>query len=240
MSIRNPDTFDRDSLVKLARISEHCERYEDTVEFIKALARKAGELTIEEINLLSLPYMCLINQRKTSIRIIDSVLKKSENKENLDILTSYKQNIKEEIIFWCEDQITLISWLLEFINNEDPRCLTYKMLKAHRYRDLIEVENGDRKESFLIKAKENYTEWSNLANSLCPTHSQKLGMALNLASFYYEIEGNRAAALEVLNQTIISAEEEISRPLGLIYSDTASTLKILKDTYNSFNSEETI
>mmetsp|Transcript_25399 Transcript_25399/g.25007 ORF Transcript_25399/g.25007 Transcript_25399/m.25007 type:complete len:115 (-) Transcript_25399:32-376(-) len=114
------------------------------------------------------------------------------------------------------------------------------MLKARRYQDLIDVENGDRKEYLLIKSEENYTESFNLTNNLGPTNNQKLGCALNLANFYYHVKGNRTAALELLNQTIISAEEEISRPYGLIYSDTASTMQLLKEVYSSFNSEEKI
>jgi 14-3-3 protein epsilon len=58
----------------LARVAEQAERFEDMVEFLKAvLDQKGADLTADERNLLSVAFKNLISSKRTAWRTISAI-----------------------------------------------------------------------------------------------------------------------------------------------------------------------
>ena len=59
---------ERKKLIYRARLSEHCERYEDMVEDMKSVALNFSPMDMEERNLMSVGYKNVVGQRRTALR----------------------------------------------------------------------------------------------------------------------------------------------------------------------------
>ncbi|CAO2639881.1 14-3-3 protein epsilon [Lemmus lemmus] len=134
------------------------------VESMKKVAGMDVELTLEERNLLSVAYKNVIGARIASCRIISSIEQKEENKGGEDKLKD-----------------VLDKHLIPAANTGESKVFYYKM-KGDYHRYLAEFATGnDRKE-----ATENslvvYKAASDIAmTELPPTHSIRLGLALNFS-----------------------------------------------------------
>ena len=83
---RRPDTrFSTEmsaDAVYMAKLAEQAERYEEMVEYMKAVATAAtDDLSLEERNLLSVAYKNVVGARRASLRIIGSIEAKEIQKE---------------------------------------------------------------------------------------------------------------------------------------------------------------
>ena len=66
--------------VYLAKMAEQAERYEEMVEHMKEVVQMKQILELEERNLLSVAYKNVVGARRTSLRVIGTILSKHEEK----------------------------------------------------------------------------------------------------------------------------------------------------------------
>ena len=81
----------------LARVAEHCERYEDMIEFLKVLQDKQEDLTVDERNLLSVAYKNSISERRTAWRAFTSISQNKKYEKYNKSIESYKERVVLEM-----------------------------------------------------------------------------------------------------------------------------------------------
>ena len=76
-----------------ARVAEHCERYEDMIDFLKILQNKTEDLTVDERNLLSVAYKNAISEWRTAWRAFTSISQNKKYEKYGKSIETYKEKI---------------------------------------------------------------------------------------------------------------------------------------------------
>merc|ERR1712054_38856 len=100
------DMAPNDENVYMAKLAEQAERYDEMVEYMKAVATNSKEdLSLEERNLLSVAYKNVVGARRASLRIINSIESKETEKgsDKATLVTQYKMKVAEELDKICQD-----------------------------------------------------------------------------------------------------------------------------------------
>merc|ERR1719264_1184220 len=121
----------------MAKLAEQAERYDEMSNYM-CLVAKAGPLSVEERNLLSVAYKNAVGSRRASWRIVSSVEQKEiskGNSENAKIAQSYREKIEKELGDICKDIINLLyDCLIKGADNGESKVFYYKMKgDYHRY-----------------------------------------------------------------------------------------------------------
>merc|ERR1711974_340590 len=99
---------DHDENVSMAQLADQAERYEDMVEYMKKVAQGDKELSVEERNLLSVAYKNVIGSRRSSWRILSSILQKQTETAYTSIATNLQKKIEDELSTLCKDVLDLL------------------------------------------------------------------------------------------------------------------------------------
>ncbi|XP_050639490.1 14-3-3 protein epsilon-like [Macaca thibetana thibetana] len=156
---------------------------------MKKVAGMDVELTVEEINLLSIAYKNVIGARRASWRIISSIEQKEEKGEDkLKMIWEYRQMIETELKLLCCDVLDVLDKnLIPEANTGESKVFHYKM-KGDYHRYLAEFATGNDRKEAVENSLAAYKAASDIAmTELPPTHPIHLGLALNFSVFYYEI-----------------------------------------------------
>ena len=93
----------------LARVAEQAERFEDMVEFLKAvLDQKGADLTADERNLLSVAFKNLISSKRTAWRTISAIEQNPKYQKFGTSLVEYKRRIESGLYKDCENIIHIV------------------------------------------------------------------------------------------------------------------------------------
>merc|ERR1719352_796177 len=108
------DAKDNDKIqcIYLAKLAEQAERYDEMVEYMKQVVDQNGneDLTLEERNLLSVAYKNVVGARRASLRIINSIAAKEEEKNSgkKPLVDNYMRKVEEELNNICTDILELL------------------------------------------------------------------------------------------------------------------------------------
>jgi len=101
---------DLENCIKLAKLAEQAERYDDMAEQMKQFAKGKGNFEdaspngkSERRNLLSVAYKNVVGARRSSWRIISSIEQKEGS--NTSIVKSYREKIENELKSICMEVI---------------------------------------------------------------------------------------------------------------------------------------
>jgi len=230
----NDAMADREDRVFMAKLAEQAERYEEMRDSMKTVATYDTELIVEERNLLSVAYKNVIGARRASWRIASSM----EQKEDDDMVRSYRMQIEGELKDICGDILSLLDkHLIPHASSGDSKVFYYKM-KGDYFRYLAEFATGnDRKE-----AAENsliaYKAASDISTSeLVPTHPIRLGLALNFSVFYYEILNAPDRACRLAKAAFDDAIAELDTLNEESYKDSTLIMQLLRDNLTLWTSD---
>ena len=85
---------EKEKLVKLAKLAEQAERYDDMADNMKRVTEAGDELSSEERNLLSVAYKNVVGAKRSAWRVISSIEQKSENSEQkLTLAKNYREKV---------------------------------------------------------------------------------------------------------------------------------------------------
>lgn len=230
--------MDRDALVYKAKLAEQAERFDEMVDFMKAVAKQPVELSVEERNLLSVAYKNVIGSRRASWRIISSIEQKGES-DKLNLIQNYKGKIEKELEDICSDILDIIkNELIPNTESEEGKVFYHKM-KGDYHRYLAEFQTADvRKESAAL-ALEAYENASKIANTdLPPTHPIRLGLALNFSVFYYEILNSPDRACHLAKLAFDDAIAELDTLSEESYKDSTLIMQLLRDNLTLWTSDQ--
>lgn len=240
---------EREQWVYDARLAEQAERYEDMVTYMKQVARAQKELSVEERNLLSVAYKNVIGARRASWRVLTSIETKEQEKASsvgaaesrVERIVAYKKRVEGELDTVCEEILRIISEnLISSAQTAESKVFYHKMSgDYHRY--LAEFKTDEARDEAAANAKEAYLAAQEAAedgdHGLPPTHPIRLGLALNLSVFYYEILGLQDEACELAKKAFDSAIAELDQLQEDSYKDATLIMQLLRDNLTLWTSD---
>lgn len=232
---------DRETNLFIAKIAEQAERYEEMVDAIKKVAASDGELNSDERNLLSVAFKNVIGTRRASLRIVHSIEAKEESKGNekhVEQIRDYKQRINKELEDICSDVHNVLdNHLIPKATDQEAKVFYYKM-KADYYRYMAEFASGDKKKEASEKALGAYESAKEHASDLAPTHPMRLGLALNMSVFYYEIMNQPDKACQLAKDSFDQAIAETSTMDEDTFKDATLIMQLLRDNLTLWTNAE--
>jgi len=236
-----PTTMGDKDNVYMAKLAEQAERYEEMVEYMKAVAKgMTSDLTLEERNLLSVAYKNVVGARRASLRIIGSILSKEESKggEKVGLITTYKSKVEDELNHICKDILELLDANLIDSAHDSESSVFYQKMKADYFRYLAEFATGETKTEHATNANGAYTKATEAASSLAPTHPIRLGLALNYSVFLYEVMAQQDDACKLAKQAFDDAIAELDTLDEESYKDSTLIMQLLRDNLTLWTSDQ--
>jgi len=223
----------REDYTYLAKLSEHAERYDEMVGFMKACVEQSKELTVEERNLLSVAYKNVVGARRASWRIVASIEQREESKGNsqqVGLIREYRQKIEAELKDICNDILNVLdTYLIPSAKTGEYKVFYYK-LQGDYYRYLAEVTLNQERDDAAQKSLKAYEVASEIAqNELTPTHSLRIGLALNFSVFHYEILQNPEKACKIAKDAFDQAILKVEVLSDESFKDSILIMNLLKD-----------
>lgn len=148
-----PDNLTREQYVYLAKLAEQAERYEEMVQFMQKLVlgtTPAGELTVEERNLLSVAYKNVIGSLRAAWRIVSSIEQKEEgrkNEEHVVLVKEYRSKVEVELSQVCSSILGLLDSNLIPSASASESKVFYLKMKGDYHRYLAEFKIGDERKA---------------------------------------------------------------------------------------------
>ncbi|KAK8624223.1 hypothetical protein V6N13_065575 [Hibiscus sabdariffa] len=243
MATTVPDNLSRDQYVYLAKLSEQAER-EEMVQFMQKLvlgSTPAGELTVEERNLLSVAYKNVIGSLRAAWRIVSSIEQKEEgrkNEEHVVLVKEYRSKIESELSDVCASILNLSeSNLIPSATSSESKVFYLKM-KGDYHRYLAEFKAGDERKAAAEDTMLSYKAAQDIALAdLAPTHPIRLGLALNFSVFYYEILNQSDKACSMAKQAFEEAIAELDTLGEESYKDSTLIMQLLRDNLTLWTSD---
>uniref|UniRef100_A0A2P2L105 Uncharacterized protein MANES_02G146600 n=1 Tax=Rhizophora mucronata TaxID=61149 RepID=A0A2P2L105_RHIMU len=239
-----PDNLSRDQYVYLAKLAEQAERYEEMVQFMQKLvlgSTPAGELTVEERNLLSVAYKNVIGSLRASWRIVSSIEQKEEgrkNEEHVALIKEYRSKVEVELSEVCASILKLLDSNLIPSAAASESKVFYLKMKGDYHRYLAEFKVGNEKRAAAEDTMLAYKAAQDIALvDLAPTHPIRLGLALNFSVFYYEILNQSDKACSMAKQAFEEAIAELDTLGEESYKDSTLIMQLLRDNLTLWTSD---
>ncbi|KAJ3685570.1 hypothetical protein LUZ61_014734 [Rhynchospora tenuis] len=228
--------MERENEIFRAKLDEVAERFDEMVDSMKKVCMMDGDLTREERNRLVLAYKKSVESRRKSWRIIHYTVQKMEERdqtEHLQATKDYRQKVEAEIENICNDCCHLIDLYILPQAPDAEAIVFFTKMKGDYYRYLAEIKVGDERQNIANQCRQAYEQASATASAeLESTHATRLGVALNHAIFYNEIEDNVEKALELAQYAFDQAIEEVDNLDGAEYEDSTYLLELLSNNIN--------
>ena len=229
--------------VYLAMLAEQCSRYEDMMSFLEDMVKtKTEDLSSDERNLLSIAYKNTISLDRQAIRTLLAYESKEAKKAEspyLEYIREYKTKVQKELEDLCNKiNQTIDSSLLPKATTDEAKVFYHKM-KGDYDRYIAENVDGDIKKKYSDLGLSAYNAALEAAKSIDYKNPIKLGLALNLSVFYYEVVGNKEQACKLAQETLdksrealTGADEEEDE-----VKDAMSIVNLLQENLSMWNSE---
>ena len=234
--------------VEQAKIAEQAERYEDMARFMRQVTENKGgtELSVDERNLLSVAYKNVVGVRRSSWRVISSILRKASG-EKRDLALEYQKKIQEELITICNEVLELLNKHL-IANAQDAESkVFYHKMAGDYYRYLAEMApqeeedqaqgNSEALKKACEQAMKAYEEATQAGQEMRPTHPICLGLALNFSVFYYEIMKKPEKACELAKKAFDDAIAELDNLPEDSYKDSTLIMQLLRDNLTLWSTQ---
>lgn len=136
----------------------------------------------------------------------------------------------------CEYIIELVQTnVLTKQANEESRAFFSKMV-ADYHRYTCEVATGERLETAKNDAKKFYEEANNI--ELNPCSAVKLGLALNLSVFHYEVMKDRVNACKYADSALNAALSKIDELGENEFRDAKTIIELMKENLGLWQMED--
>jgi len=222
----------RDENVFMARMAEQAERYEDMVEYMKRVAKMAGDLVPDERNLLSVSYKNAVGARRQAWRAVNTLEQREAAKGPaiLELIRGYKSKVELELNSRCTEILQILQVdLIPKAPNAESKVFYLKM-KGDYHRYLAEFASAETHSKCSSEAHDCYKQASELAISkLEPTHPTRLGLALNFSVFYYEVFSSPEKACLLAKAAFDDAMNVMDALDEDQYKDSAQIMQLLRD-----------
>ena len=226
-----------DENIFLARVAEQAERFEDMVNFLgKVLEAKAGDVSADERNLLSVAFKNLISGKRAACRTIAAIEQNPKYSKFSDALASYKGTIEGQLTADCETVIKMINdKVLAKECAPEAKAFFVKMVGDY-YRYIAENAKDSKLEEVKQSALKAYDQANEI--TLPPCNPIKIGLALNFSVFHYEVMKNHSAACKLADEALQNALDKIDELEEDDFRDAKSIIELLKENLTLWKEEE--
>ncbi|KAG2394082.1 hypothetical protein C9374_003846 [Naegleria lovaniensis] len=234
----------REELIYEAKLLELAECYDDMRVIMKKIIELDSELSTEERNMFSIAYKNVMGSKRLSWRITNSICEKLTDKKEfhqLELAQLYQQNIENEIKEICHELFDLLDrYLIPSATRNDEEdgeaMIFYYKMKGDYHRYLAETKRGDEFSYHSQLALESYKKAIS-TKSIPASHPLRLGLALNLSVFYYEIMNMPHQACNIAKEAFDEALNELDTLTEDSYKDTTLIMQLLRDGLTLWPSE---
>ncbi|KZV79826.1 14-3-3 protein, partial [Exidia glandulosa HHB12029] len=191
------------------------------------------ELTVDERNLFSVAYKELVGLRRKSLRrlgdLATELLPSSEHERAL--LLAMQKDVRDELVALCNEALDTIERALLPRSILSESTVFYHKMTADYLRYLAEFSGADERRGYADRASEAYARARELAQShgLSATNPVRLGLALNLSVFEFEIRSDVREAFEVAAEALAEARENVEEMLEAHRKDATLIMQLLRD-----------
>lgn len=232
--------------IRLAKVAEMAERYEDMTENMKKAVMIQAVLNDEERNLLSVAFKNVVGARRSAWRVINSVEQK--DKEHVEEIVEYRKVIEKELYERCDEVLSLLDdHLLKKLPEDDgdgkdkpliSSRVFFQKMKGDYYRYKVEVATEDKREEMADKSEEAYKDALKEAEKLDSTSPIRLGLALNFSVFYYEIRNKSDEACKLAKKAFDDAISDLDTIKEETYKDSTLIMQLLRDNLTLWTADE--
>eukprot|EP00613_Pedinella_sp_CCMP2098_P031708 CAMPEP_0171726884 /NCGR_PEP_ID=MMETSP0991-20121206/25958_1 /TAXON_ID=483369 /ORGANISM="non described non described, Strain CCMP2098" /LENGTH=248 /DNA_ID=CAMNT_0012320505 /DNA_START=80 /DNA_END=826 /DNA_ORIENTATION=- len=227
----------RDSDIFNAKLAEQAERFDEMVEYMKAVALSPQELSVEERNLLSVAFKSIIGSRRASWRVLSSI-EQQGHEDKVALIKTYRKSIEKEIEDICAEMLKSIEEKLLPASTSEEGKVFYHKMRGDYLRYLCEFQEADMRKKSAEEARLAYDAAVQVANtSLPPTHPIRLGVALNFSVFYYEILNSPDRACHLSKSAFDDAIAELDSLSEESYKDSTLLMQLLRDNLTLWTSD---
>ena len=228
--------FTREEYIYLSRLYEKAEKYPDQFKFINKYVELDPKLSKDERNILGSGYKNIISDKRSSLRIINSLEKR--NIYQASYIKEIKEGIEKELSqILAEVQKILDKFLIPNAIDIENKVF-YLKLKADFMRYKCEISYGKELEENISKTGKVYKEATDIANKeLNINNSTRLGLALNYSVFYYEIKKAKEEAINIAKNAFDEAMKIIDDLEISKAKDTLLIIQMLKENLISWCNE---
>mmetsp|Transcript_16257 Transcript_16257/g.18290 ORF Transcript_16257/g.18290 Transcript_16257/m.18290 type:complete len:251 (-) Transcript_16257:9-761(-) len=230
---------DREVNIYNAKLAEQAERYEDMLNYMKAVLG-VEDLAVEERNLFSVAYKNTVGSRRSSWRALSTLEQKEESKgsKHLPLLKEYKKKVETELDKVCEECLSILDEKLIPVSANTESKVFYLKMKGDYYRYLSEYATGDRHKTVSEEALKAYQSATEICEKeLNTTHPIRLGLALNFSVFYYEVMGNPEKACSLAKSAFDEAITDLDNLPDDQYKDSTTIMQLLRDNLTLWTSD---
>ena len=234
----------------LARLAEHAERYDEMAGFMRQVVLLSPDLSMEERNLLSVAYKNVIGTRRSSWRLVVTLLNElseraengveseSSGKHHIEIVEPLKRKIEQELTEISNTVLDLLNnYLIPHAEDVELKVFYYKMAGDY-YRYISEFAEQESKKQSANAAYDSYLKATEIARDLLsPTHPLRLGLALNFSVFYYEVLNSPSRACLLAKRAFDDAIPELDSLPDELYHDSKLIMKLLRDNLTYWQNE---
>jgi 14-3-3 protein epsilon len=203
---------------------------------------KTEDLSSDERNLLSIAYKNTISLDRQAIRTLLAYESKEAKKAEspyLEYIREYKTKVQKELEDLCNKiNQTIDSSLLPKATTDEAKVFYHKM-KGDYDRYIAENVDGDIKKKYSDLGLSAYNAALEAAKSIDYKNPIKLGLALNLSVFYYEVVGNKEQACKLAQETLDKSKEALTGADEEEdeVKDAMSIVNLLQENLSMWNSE---
>ena len=226
----------------LATILENAGKHEEAMKYMEEIAKsKKNDLSIEEINLLTISFNNQITKKLNQIKILNKVIAKDEltNSKYLKTDTNIRDIIQRDINDICNKMINLCdNYLLNKTEKNETKIL-YLKLRGQYYRYLSDVLENEQQKDANKNAINSFNEAFELIDNLSVTNPIRLGFILNYAIFQYEFLNDIDTAIKITKENFeigINQLEKVND--NNEYQNASSIFMLLKQNIDMWNNEK--
>lgn len=240
--------------VKMARIAELAERFDDMKDYIFHVATTLPEgassihLTAEERNLFSVAYKALLSPKRSAWRNLVSLSQKEQERHDntgfTDCLEEAKKGLEEEMLSLCSEVIDVVNkyLLVETDANSESidDSMYYLKLEGDYYRYEAEFLEGEARSDAVKHAQEKYEQALKVsdANEVSSVNSTLLSLYLNYSVFLYEITDQKELAIKLASKAFDDAIKILDTIPEKDYKESTLILQLLQDNLRLWSSEK--
>ncbi len=113
--------------------------------------------------------------------------KKEGNADSVGKIKEFRDKVESELSYICHDLINVVEKNLLPLTSDNEIKVFYLKMVGDYWRYLAEFAAGDAKAAAKTSCETAYTKAKDLAKAMAPTNPLRLGIALNLSVFYFEV-----------------------------------------------------
>jgi len=221
--------------IYLAKVCEQTEQFTQMAQHMTAAVKKSGfaNMESETRNLLSVAYKNVVGSLRASWRIASSLAMKAEmatgeNSDNHKMAKAQKLMVEKELNMIIADAVDIVTNLMQNADKESQIFLL--KMKADYLRYQAEYAEGEERKSHVDQPSQAYSAARDMATSeLVSCSPIRLGLALNMSCFYYEILDDKPKALQMAQDAFEQAVADLDQCSEDEYSDATLILQLIRD-----------